>query len=302
MNISNNFDDYSIKPRIAFKSQLGLEFRRFSVVRPAEQVSANDENSWTFTSFHNLIEQVHELSKGTLFSIFYKDEDGEILPITNDMNFACMLRKSFNLFRLFVKLKDDPDCWRNAPQPLIFKNKRKFSQAINPKRRAVQASDQNTTHSPSSASNAFIIDTDIIPNQYRRVRLYKQKENKPLGFYVRDGIVYKSQFPGGVIEQVSGIFVSKLLPGGLAECAGLLSINDEIVEVNGISVKGKSLDQVTDMMIANSHNLVLTVKPSDQRFNLPASLDKRSDSASISHSMRSSSVQRSSSSDEDFIA
>lgn len=38
-----------------------------------------------------------------------------------------------------------------------------------------------------------------------------------------------------------------------------------MLEVNGIEVAGKSLDQVTDMMVANSANLIITVKPANQR-------------------------------------
>ena len=34
------------------------------------------------------------------------------------------------------------------------------------------------------------------------------------------------------------------MPGGLAESTGLLAVNDEVLEVNGIEVAGKSLDQV----------------------------------------------------------
>jgi partitioning defective protein 6 len=56
-----------------------------------------------------------------------------------------------------------------------------------------------------------------------------------------------------------------LVPGGLAESTGLLAVNDEVLEVNGIEVAGKSLDQVTDMMVANSANLIITVKPANQR-------------------------------------
>ena len=36
----------------------------------------------------------------------------------------------------------------------------------------------------------------------------------------------------------------RLVPGGLAESTGLLAVNDEVLEVNGIEVAGKSLDQV----------------------------------------------------------
>ena len=61
----------------------------------------------------------------------------------------------------------------------------------------------------------------------------------------------------------------RLVPGGLAESTGLLAVNDEVLEVNGIEVAGKSLDQVTDMMVANSSNLIITVKPANQRTLMP---------------------------------
>lgn len=46
------------------------------------------------------------------------------------------------------------------------------------------------------------------------------------------------------IEKQPGIFISRLVPGGLAESTGLLAVNDEVLEVNGIEVHGKTLDQV----------------------------------------------------------
>ena len=49
--------------------------------------------------------------------------------------------------------------------------------------------------------------------------------------------------PNG-LEKVPGIFISRLLAGGLAESTGLLAVNDEVLEVNGIEVAGKTLDQV----------------------------------------------------------
>ena len=115
-----------------------------------------------------------------------------------------------------------------------------------------------------------IIDVDILPESYRRVRLHKHKSSKPLGFYIRDGRSLRVT-PNGV-EQVPGIFISRLMPGGLAESTGLLSVNDEVIEVNGIEVAGKTLDQVTDMMVANSSNLIITVKPTNQKYNLNKSV------------------------------
>lgn len=106
---------------------------------------------------------------------------------------------------------------------------------------------------------AAIVDTDLLPDTVRRVKLLKQSSDRPLGFYIRDGTSVRVT-PYG-LEKVPGIFISRLVPGGLAEGTGLLSVNDEIIEVNGIEVCGKSLDQVTDMMVANSQNLIITVKP-----------------------------------------
>lgn len=47
-----------------------------------------------------------------------------------------------------------------------------------------------------------------------------------------------------LLVKVPGVFISRLVRGGLAESTGLLAVNDEILEVNGIDVAGKSLDQV----------------------------------------------------------
>ncbi len=104
-----------------------------------------------------------------------------------------------------------------------------------------------------------IIDVDILPETVRRVRLCKHNSDKPLGFYIRDGTSIRVTPEG--IDKVPGVFISRLIPGGLADSTGLLSVNDEVLEVNGIEVANKSLDQVTDMMVANSHNLIVTVKP-----------------------------------------
>ena len=108
-----------------------------------------------------------------------------------------------------------------------------------------------------------IIDVDILPETHRRVRLYKHGQEKPLGFYIRDGSSVRVTAQG--LEKVPGIFISRMVPGGLAESTGLLAVNDEVLEVNGIEVAAKSLDQVTD---ANSHNLIITVKPANQRNNV----------------------------------
>lgn len=112
-----------------------------------------------------------------------------------------------------------------------------------------------------------IVDADMLPDTVRRVKLLKHSSDRPLGFYIRDGTSVRVT-PYG-LEKVPGIFISRLVPGGLAEGTGLLAVNDEILEVNGIEVVGKSLDQVTDMMVANSQNLIITVKPASQPPSTP---------------------------------
>ena len=112
-----------------------------------------------------------------------------------------------------------------------------------------------------------IVDADLLPDTVRRVKLLKHSSDRPLGFYIRDGTSVRVT-PYG-LEKVPGIFISRLVPGGLAEGTGLLAVNDEILEVNGIEVIGKSLDQVTDMMVANSQNLIITVKPASQPPSTP---------------------------------
>lgn len=62
------------------------------------------------------------------------------------------------------------------------------------------------------------------------------------GFDCSDGTSFRVT-PNG-LEKQPGIFISRLVPGGLAEGTGLLAVNDEVLEVNGIEVAGKSLDQV----------------------------------------------------------
>lgn len=72
----------------------------------------------------------------------------------------------------------------------------------------------------------------------------KHGSDQPLGFYIRDGTSVRVT-PSGM-EKVPSIFISRLVPGGIAESTGLLAVNDEVLEVNGIEVAGKSLDQVSN--------------------------------------------------------
>ncbi|XP_065676033.1 partitioning defective 6 homolog gamma-like [Hydra vulgaris] len=232
---------------IEVKSKFEAEFRRFSLKRDLLK---------KYEDFYNLIENTHCLKKET-FSIFYRHpHDGDLLPINNTENFMHALSLSLPLLRLFVQ--------RGDMSELVNKfNQSKRGLGFNPSTTVVNKKLQISVPKDFRRVSA-IIDADILPDSVRRVRLCKHNSDKPLGFYIRDGTSIRVTADG--LEKVPGIFISRLVPGGLAESTGLLSVNDEVLEVNGIEVTSKSLDQVTEMMVANSHNLIVTVKPVDQTY------------------------------------
>lgn len=44
--------------------------------------------------------------------------------------------------------------------------------------------------------------------------------------------------------------VSRVVRGGVAERSGLLSEGDEILEINGISLRGKHVNEVHDLLVS----------------------------------------------------
>uniref|UniRef100_A0A3Q4BSN4 Uncharacterized protein n=1 Tax=Mola mola TaxID=94237 RepID=A0A3Q4BSN4_MOLML len=237
-----------------FSLQYGAEFRRFSVdrVKPGK-----------FEEFYKLILHIHRIANMEVM-IGYADIHGDLLPINNDDNFCKAVSTAHPLLRIFIQRQEEVDYANFGTNTLT--RRKKAVVALRPndvtrKRPHIRIGMPQDFRPVSS-----IIDVDILPESHRRVRLYRHGSDKPLGFYIRDGTSVRVT-PHG-LEKVPGIFISRLVPGGLAESTGLLAVNDEVLEVNGIEVTGKSLDQVTDMMIANSHNLIVTVKPVNQRNNV----------------------------------
>jgi len=227
---------------VEVKSKFEAEFRRFSLKR--DQLES-------FSEFYDLLEQTHCLEK-TTFSIYYRHpQDGDLLPINNKENFMHALGTATPLLRLFIQRGDMPEPVNGVTRRHVQSNP---ATVVN---KRLQISVPQDFRRVSA-----IIDVDILPESIRRVRLCKYNSDKPLGFYIRDGTSIRVTPEG--LEKVPGVFVSRLVPGGLAESTGLLSVNDEVLEVNGIEVANKSLDQVTEMMVANSQNLIVTVKPVGQ--------------------------------------
>uniref|UniRef100_A0A8D0LBW8 Par-6 family cell polarity regulator beta n=1 Tax=Sphenodon punctatus TaxID=8508 RepID=A0A8D0LBW8_SPHPU len=232
----------------------GAEFRRFSLER---------SKPGKFEEFYGLLQHVHKIPNVEVL-VGYTDVHGDLLPINNDDNYHKAVSTANPLLRIFIQRKEDAD-YSAFGADTMTRKKNVLANVLRPDNH------RKKPHIVISMPRDFrpvssIIDVDILPETHRRVRLYKYGTDKPLGFYIRDGSSVRVT-PHG-LEKVPGIFISRLVPGGLSQSTGLLAVNDEVLEVNGIEVSGKSLDQVTDMMIANSRNLIITVRPANQRNNI----------------------------------
>ncbi|KAJ8003199.1 hypothetical protein DPEC_G00166910 [Dallia pectoralis] len=238
---------------VEVKSKFEAEYRRFAVKKSA---------TGGFQEFDRLLRTVHRIP-GLEVLLGYADIHGDLLPINNDDNFYKALSSANPLLRIIIQARDVDE-----PVVLATNSLQRRKKGLAGLRPAQQKSKSALMIGlPQDFRQiSSIIDVDILPETHRRVRLHKHGTHKPLGFYIRDGVSVRVT-PQGV-EKMPGVFISRLVRGGLAESTGLLGVNDEILEVNGIDVAGKSLDQVTDMMVANSHNLVVTVKPANQRNNV----------------------------------
>lgn len=235
---------------IEIKSKFDAEFRRFLLQTDVK----------SFNGFSSLIEKLHKL-KNIQFLILYIDPiDNDLLPINNDDNFGRALKTAKPLLKIIIQRKGDTSIQYFSGYGTL-KSKNLISSILG--QTPVKSRGPAISNPHDFRQVSQIIDVDIVPETCRRVRLLKHGSDKPLGFYIRDGTSVRVTASG--LEKLPGIFISRLVPGGLAESTGLLAVNDEILEVNGIEVAGKSLDQVTDMMVANSSNLIITVKPANQR-------------------------------------
>ncbi|KAM4734862.1 partitioning defective 6 homolog alpha isoform 1-T1 [Anableps anableps] len=254
---------------VEVKSKFEAEYRRFGLKR---------NGFGGFQEFYLLLQKIHHIH-GVEVLLEYADIHGDLLPINNDENFHKAVSSANPVLRIIITKKEG-DSNVYTTNSLQRRRKGLGLTGLRP-----AGSGSGSIHSKNKSGLMIgppqdfrqissIIDVDILPESYRRVRLHKYGSKKPLGFYIRDGVSVRVT-PQGV-EKVPGVFISRLVRGGLAESTGLLAVNDEILEVNGIDLAGKSLDQVTDMMVANSHNLIVTVKPANQRNNVPPRGSKNS--------------------------
>uniref|UniRef100_A0A7E4V4Y9 PDZ domain-containing protein n=1 Tax=Panagrellus redivivus TaxID=6233 RepID=A0A7E4V4Y9_PANRE len=268
-----------IPARLVIKSQFHAVNRRFSV----EQ---NPDKPMDFNSFRKLIAERHEI-QSIPFTLCYKSKSGDRLPITNDEN----LRKSFEsanpCMNLLIQKKGESWEERFGYGTDTMDRKKKGLGGLLGTSQTKPSRNYCISSPEDFRQVSAIIDVDVVPESQRRVKLCKHGgEEKKLGFYIRDGLAIRLTPQGA--QKVPGIFVSRLIAGGLAESSGLIGLNDEVLEVNGIDVQGKTIDQVSDMMIANSQNLIITIKPANQRNTLQRNAPRSSGSNSMSSANRRS--------------
>jgi len=280
--MNSSMRSFQFEGTVEVKSKFDAEFRRFRLEKQRFQ---------TYETFKQLLCDLHHL-KAVPFVVKYADEDNDLLPITNDDNYMAALKKAKPLLRLVIQREGEGYDEQRFGRPSTLLGTFLGGTPKDSKKAHLRISGPKEFRQVSA-----IIDVDLVPETCRRVKLLKHGSDKPLGFYIRDGTSVRVTPQG--LEKVPGIFISRLVPGGLAESTGLLAVNDEVLEVNGIEVAGKSLDQVTDMMVANSSNLIVTVKPANQRTLMgPRRGSFSRNSAMSSHSLLSSSTQSGTGSEE----
>lgn len=242
------------------KSKFDSEYRRFSIPINAEHMMNHSE-------FRSFIETVHSLYH-IPFTLCYTSYAGDLLPITNDENFRKAFESSRPYLQLLIQRKGESWEEKYGYGTESADRKRKGLSVLIPSGSGRGSKRNYNISNPEDFRQvSSIIDVDVVPETHRRVRLCKYGEtDRSLGFYIRDGTSLRMTSQGPV--KCDGIFISRLLEGGLAESTGLLGVGDEVIEVNGIEVHGKTLDQVADMMVANAKNLVITIKPANQRNSL----------------------------------
>ncbi|XP_035534586.1 MAGUK p55 subfamily member 5b isoform X1 [Morone saxatilis] len=91
--------------------------------------------------------------------------------------------------------------------------------------------------------------TEYLGETVKLVRLEKARDT-PLGATVRN--------------EMDSVVVSRVVKGGAAESSGLLSEGDEILEINGISIRGKHINEVHDLLQQMHGTLTFLLIPSSQ--------------------------------------
>lgn len=59
---------------------------------------------------------------------------------------------------------------------------------------------------------------------------------------------------------MDSVIISRIVKGGAAERSGLLHEGDEILEINGVEIRGKDVNDVFDILVREEKILVLKLE------------------------------------------
>ena len=76
-----------------------------------------------------------------------------------------------------------------------------------------------------------------------RITSYLQINDNNLEVYVTQGATIKAE------EGTGRILIARVMHGGAADRSGLISCGDEVIEVNGINVEGKTPNDVLKILV-----------------------------------------------------
>lgn len=130
----------------------------------------------------------------------------------------------------------------------------------------------STTPTPSTAET--VLQTSLPDHRYREdnIKIIKiEKSTEPLGATVRnegDAVVVGNSHQLDPFSLL-GLFnfvscAGRVVRGGAADKSGLLHEGDEILEVNGIEMRGKSVNTVCDILAAMEGTLTFLIVPAAQ--------------------------------------
>ncbi|KAL7677173.1 hypothetical protein ACOME3_003416 [Neoechinorhynchus agilis] len=231
---------------VSVKSRFNNEYSRFAV--DFNQFSDFEEFNRYVCGMNGIDMDTYE-SKNSSFHVFYSDiRNQSMLPVTNEHNFARMVNQYVDnherrLLRIYVVNIDlgSTSVGNAMPTSKYIRFRQNLPIRCLNDLRVVGS----------------LINDNTLPTNCRKVHLHRDDPKMNLGFYIRKGQGLSKE---SLLSEVSeGIFVSKLLPGALAERCGLLSINDEIIEVNGILIDGMAVSEVADLLsqYKNDVNLII---------------------------------------------
>ncbi|XP_012274749.1 MAGUK p55 subfamily member 5 [Orussus abietinus] len=96
-----------------------------------------------------------------------------------------------------------------------------------------------------------------------------EKTNEPLGATVRN--------------EGDAVIIGRVVRGGAADKSGLLHEGDEVLEVNGVEMRGKSVNEVCDILAGMQGSLTFLVLPAPTSHRNNYSNNRREDTTQIHH-------------------